>query len=288
MHSSLFEGKLLNEPICDGLIATGHEITYLKDTDIDFEIGASLTCGFLIDGNAPSLTIPGYVDLRQKSHTPVLFGFGKGGCGTSKWHRGEHAMMAGFVLTAHFFDRFGDALQSEGLAALFNLLQGDYQSITLTSSPNLLRVAVANLRHEYSSEMSRLFLESNTLAFLIGVAEQAASSKRINRTLPHHHMRLVELACEKLDSDLVNPPSTLELARDVGTNITTLQKSFKSALGLTIFGYVQLRRLEVAQFLLRERAAPIGAIAGKVGFSSPAAFAAAYRRQFGYPPSTEM
>ncbi len=45
VRTPLFEGTLLNETVCEGLAATGHEITYLEDNDVDFQIDASLTCG---------------------------------------------------------------------------------------------------------------------------------------------------------------------------------------------------------------------------------------------------
>jgi len=288
VRTPLFEGTLLNETVCEGLAATGHEITYLEDNDVDFQIDASLTCGFLIDGDAPSLAVPGHADVRQRQHTPVLIGFGQGGEGTGRWRSGTRAVMAGFVVTNSFFDRFGDELQDDGLRAMRDFLRNDHRAQTLAASPGLARIALANLRHNYAKEMSRLFLESNTLAFLMAVAALAARGERAERRLPHHHLRLLGLACEKLDSDLVNPPSTMELARDVGTNVTTLQRAFKLSLGVTIFGYVQRRRLEVAQFLLRERAGTVAIIAAQVGFSNPAAFAAAYRRQFGYAPTAEL
>lgn len=283
----LFEGTLLNEPICEGLAATGHEITYLTDNDVDFEIDASLTCGFLIEGSAPPLTVSGHAEVRQSQYAPVLIGFGRGGEGTGRWRRGERALMAGFVVRKSFFERFGEQLQDDGLAALHDFFEVDHCAQTLANAPGLARIALANLRNTYTGGMKRLFLESNTLAFVIAVAELAARDRRAETHLPRHHLRLLKMACERLDSDLAHPPSTVALAREIGTNVTTLQKLFRISLGVTIFGYLQRRRLEVAQLLLRERAGSVSTIADTVGFASPAAFAAAYRRQFGYPPTSE-
>lgn len=287
VRTPLFEGALLNEPICEGLAATGHEITYLADNNVDFEIDASLTCGFLIEGSAPALVVPGHAEVRQSRYAPVLIGFGQGGEGTGRWRRGEQTLMAGFVVRKSFFERFGEQVQDDGLAALHDFFEADHRAQTLASAPGLARIALANLRNAYTGGMKRLFVESNTLAFVLAVAELAARDRRAERRLPRHHWRLLKMACEKLDSDLAQPPSTVALAREIGTNVTTLQKLFRMSLGVTIFGYLQRRRLEVAQLLLRERAGSVSTIAATVGFASPAAFAAAYRRQFGYPPTSE-
>lgn len=91
-----------------------------------------------------------------------------------------------------------------------------------------------------------------------------------------------------LDKDLVTPPKTCDLARQVGTNINTLQAHFKRVFQTTIFGYIRARRLEMARVLITEHHLSSKETAFRVGFSNPAAFTAAYRRHFGHPPSAEI
>lgn len=90
-----------------------------------------------------------------------------------------------------------------------------------------------------------------------------------------------------LDSDLIAPPKTLDLAKQVGGNISALQLNFKRVFGTTIFGYIRTRRLAMARVLITEHKLGSAQAGYRVGFASPAAFTAAYRRFFGRPPSAE-
>jgi AraC-like DNA-binding protein len=55
-----------------------------------------------------------------------------------------------------------------------------------------------------------------------------------------------------LDRSLSAPPKLLDIAREIGVNVTTLQANFKAAFGTTIFGYVRNQRLEIGRALILE------------------------------------
>lgn len=101
-----------------------------------------------------------------------------------------------------------------------------------------------------------------------------------------HYDRIME-ARDILDANLAKPPKTLELTKLVGVNLTTLHANFKTVFGTTIFGYVRAQRLEMARMLLIEHHLTVAEAGYRVGFASPSAFAVAYRRHFGNPPSND-
>lgn len=280
-------GELLATDICPGLTATGHDITFLDDRDVDVDIGASLTCGVLLSGGTEPMLVPGHEPIAQIQYAPALFGFGGAARCTARWRRGQRCAMAGFLLRPEFFDRFGDGVSDDGLAPLQRFFRGDHRAASLAPSPAIARAAAENLRNPYCAELRALFVESNTLSLLIAVARLAAEGDRRDARLPPRRRKLLDEACERLDANLASPPSTVALARAVGTNVTTLQGLFNRVFGTTIFGYVQRRRLEVARVLVRERAGPMSEIARRVGFRSASAFSASYRRHFGHPPSLD-
>ncbi len=282
----VFVGRMLDIEVCPGLYTTGHDLTYLQDRRMNFDIGASLTCGVLLAGSATPMEVAGHQPVTQALHAPVLIGFGSLGECSTNWRCGQHCTMGGFSLRPNFFERFGDTVTDNGLAALQNFFRSDFRAISLPASPRLSRIALTCIDNPYAGDMEALFLESSTLAMVIEVADLAAKAQRHER-LPSHYRRLLDLACERIDADLASPPTTIELVRDVGTNVTTLQRIFRQALGTTILGYVQRRRLEVARVMLQEKAGTISEIGYRVGYSSPSAFSAAYRKQFGHSPSTE-
>lgn len=220
----------------------------------------------------------------QVPHVPTMLVFGDDPWSTSIWSQGQHNVVAGFVMTPEFLDHATDTLGS-ALLTVRTLLNGSSRGITLRPAPTLSRLANKSLSHGYAGGLSRLFLEGNTLQMLAGalaaLGEQPLSAQRG----PDWHR--AHAAREIIDMRLADPPTTRILAREIGTNVTTLQSAFRKTFGLTVFGYVREQRLAVAQILLLETDLPISQVGYRVGFLGAAAFSAAYRQRFGRTPGQE-
>lgn len=65
---------------------------------------------------------------------------------------------------------------------------------------------------------------------------------------------------------------------------TTLRKSFKATIGVTVTNYIESKRMTLANELLIKNSDTVSEIALKCGFSSANSFYKAYRRVFGYAP----
>jgi AraC-like DNA-binding protein len=80
-------------------------------------------------------------------------------------------------------------------------------------------------------------------------------------------------------------PWTVEdLARLAGMSRATFARAFQQALGQAPMTYLADWRMTLARDLLLDPATPLAEIAGRTGYSSPYAFAAAFRRHHGQPP----
>ncbi len=77
------------------------------------------------------------------------------------------------------------------------------------------------------------------------------------------------------------------VAQSVNISLRQLERLFRSHLSMTPSKYYLELRLQKSQLLLRQTTMPILHIAVASGFKSAAHFTQAYRRHFGYPPSTE-
>lgn len=93
-----------------------------------------------------------------------------------------------------------------------------------------------------------------------------------------HHAR--EILLQQLD----NPPSLIELARQVGLNDCTLKRGFRQVFGQTAFGLLHDYRLEQARQLLEERRLNVSEVAKTIGFANRSYFAVAFRKKFGVTP----
>lgn len=85
-----------------------------------------------------------------------------------------------------------------------------------------------------------------------------------------------------------NPPSLLDLARQVGINDRKLKQGFRQVFGTTVFGYLHDYRMEQARLLLIEQKLAIALVAHTVGYSHLSHFATAFRKKFGVNPSTYL
>lgn len=82
-------------------------------------------------------------------------------------------------------------------------------------------------------------------------------------------------------------PWTLTLlAREIGASRTVLASRFRTLVGVSPIAYLTRWRMLHAARLLREPRAGVAEVAGKVGYTSEAAFAKAFKRTFGRTPGT--
>ncbi|MFT4182458.1 MAG: AraC family transcriptional regulator [Rhizobium sp.] len=285
METPLFAGRMLIREVQPGLTITASDITYLIDEEVVMNIDTSLSCGILLEGPPEEMLINERHCVRKRLNSPVLVGYGaRSAC---RWlpSSSRRTVGAGFMIKPVFFDRFADDVSDDGLASLRNFLAHGFRTETLPRSLSLAERAKLNLNHPYNGLLAELFLESNALFLMTEVADQLKRQHRVVTAIGKHHYNRVMEAREILDSNLVAPPATLKLARSVGVNITTLQANFKIVFDTTIFGYVRRQRLAMGRILLMEHGLSVAEAGKKVGFSSPSAFAAAYRRQFGHAPT---
>jgi AraC-like DNA-binding protein len=132
--------------------------------------------------------------------------------------------------------------------------------------------------------LRRLYLESRaielaaeTLRHLLDVAPAPPALG------PRERRRIIDVR-DLLDSGAADGLSIEDIARHTGTNASTLQKQFRALYGTTVFDYLRHARLLRARRALERADLSIAEAASIAGYTSPANFATAYRRQFGITP----
>ncbi|MFR0708320.1 MAG: helix-turn-helix domain-containing protein, partial [Eggerthella lenta] len=88
-----------------------------------------------------------------------------------------------------------------------------------------------------------------------------------------------------ISGNLAGALSCEELARRACMGRTKLKAAFKAAYGTSPAAFVADARIERAIELLNSTDEPIAHIARAVGYRKPGAFAEAFRRRTGVPPS---
>nr|WP_225953410.1 AraC family transcriptional regulator [Kibdelosporangium phytohabitans] len=87
-----------------------------------------------------------------------------------------------------------------------------------------------------------------------------------------------------MHEDPAQPWTVAKLAAEAGLSRAPFARRFTAAVGQPPLTYLTWWRMTVASQLLRETSLPLAVIAGKAGYLSEFAFAAAFKRQFGLPP----
>jgi AraC-like DNA-binding protein len=80
-------------------------------------------------------------------------------------------------------------------------------------------------------------------------------------------------------------PSLKRMARDLGMSVGTMQTAFKSVYGRTIADFCRELRLEHARIAIEREGKSVAEAAYGAGYSNPANFSTAFKRQFGLSPS---
>ncbi|MFZ5689942.1 MAG: helix-turn-helix transcriptional regulator [Pseudomonadota bacterium] len=91
---------------------------------------------------------------------------------------------------------------------------------------------------------------------------------------------------DMIESDLARNWALPDLAKSAGLGARSLNTKFRQAFGTTVFDYLKQRRLELAHDVLSQRKMSVSEVAYHIGYESPANFATAFRRHFGYVPSS--
>jgi len=280
-------GQVFIQEVQPGLTCELHALHCHRDLEVECVIEPQIVCPMALEGQMDGMDIKGYGVVEHPLNQGTLFGIGEPITCVRRVRAGQYFKTFGISLKPAFFARFADSFDDEKLAVLEHFRIG-LRVEALPLSQRLIALGHNAFNHAYSGGLATLYQESNALQFVMAIVQLLREEDRLVQQIGRPHFDRLMHARAILDQSLLAPPKTLDLARQVGTNITTLQANFKLAFSTTIFGYIKSQRLEMARVLLIEHKLAVAEAAYRVGFSSPSAFTASYRRHFGHPPSAEV
>ena len=147
-----------------------------------------------------------------------------------------------------------------------------------------MRSALMQILHcPFQGKTKQIYLESKCLELITLKLEQLKQTRQLSSLKPDD-IDLIHLAKAILTANFENPPSLIELARQVGLNDCTLKRGFREVFGTTAFGYLHNYRLEQARQLLQEHRFNVSEIARMVGFASYTSLSKGFRKKYGISP----
>ncbi|MBB6672025.1 helix-turn-helix transcriptional regulator [Cohnella nanjingensis] len=207
---------------------------------------------------------------------------------SARMHFGEdqHIRMLSIAIPVATFHRFMEATDGSREAD-FNRIIGSQpyrlyrETIDPTATVLLRQMTQAIDRGGIRNlEVESRMLELMSAAFSSLLQESRLSSAKLSRT----DRSKIERAREIVLAKMADPPSLLELSRQIGLNDYKLKIGFKEIYGHTVFGYLRDQRLEKAYRLLQEGEGSVLEVSYAVGYSNPSYFAEAFRDKYGVNP----
>lgn len=151
-----------------------------------------------------------------------------------------------------------------------------------------MKIAIEQILNcSYKAITKRLYLEGKVIELIACSLHQVLSNQdysRSNLKLQQRDIHCIHQVKSILLSNLDNPPSLFELAKQVNLNSQKLKQGFRQIFGTSVFAYLHEHRMEKARELLKLGNLNVTEVAGTVGYSSLSAFNAAFKRQFGMSP----
>ncbi|MGG6298304.1 helix-turn-helix transcriptional regulator [Leptolyngbya sp. AN02str] len=158
-------------------------------------------------------------------------------------------------------------------------------------TPAMQTVAQQLMQCSFQGATQRFYLQAKVfelLALQVDVIEGSLGGslgeKATGAALKPMTVEAIYRAKEILSNQVENPPSMLELARQVGVCDRTLRRGFRDLFGTTVIGYLNQQRMLKAEQLLRQGGCTVAEVANKVGYAHLGHFSAAFRKQMGISP----
>ena len=201
--------------------------------------------------------------------------------GSGSFLLAETSLMTGRSMTTHWqwFNAFAQRYPSVSLERRQLITQSE--SVFCVSSVNSVADLMVYLCGEIFSPRVARHIESQFSPEI----RQRFSPSPLGAPRDLHHDELVADAQTELLRDLREPVRLASLAASSGVSARTLTRRFKSATGVSISEYLQLRRLDEAQALLRRTNLSVTEVGSAVGIHDPSHFTRTFKQLTGLTPS---
>lgn len=282
---ALLHGRYLLTPLRSGVVLHATDARDLQDFSSQVVHGEGVTVSLFLEGHA---------DVRIGRRD---FRFGRGGEADAavmvrtepdlfvrNGHRGAHVRKVNITIPADWLEEGGlDALDRDGTV---RRMSGDHLA-NLRWQPSRRLVGIAEqmlAAPAFTPFLRDLYFESRAMELLFEAFSTLGSGAMAPEPAhPRVKQRMWQVQ-DYLEERLAEELSLDQVAQAAGMSVTSLQRAFRAAFGVTVFEYVRRHRLERARDALVREGVSVTEAAGLAGYTSAANFSTAFRRAFGVPP----
>ncbi len=202
------------------------------------------------------------------------------------WHgdapRGAHMQTAGMAFPVSSLERLG--LKREFIE-LFDAQNPNVFVASLRASPRVKAIAMEMISPVAVGRSAELLLSAHATEILARAMLALRGSEGVGLVSDQKRLRLQSVK-ELIEADLRHPWTIAELARHAGVSRRSFTAQFHRLFGVSASEYLRNSRLTSAREALLHQGLSVTEAAYAVGYGNPANFSTAFRRHFGYVPSS--
>jgi AraC family transcriptional regulator, transcriptional activator of the genes for pyochelin and ferripyochelin receptors len=194
----------------------------------------------------------------------------------------------GIIFTPDYLERCSDAFSflSPFLKRISRKVPSRLREKHPSVTPDIILAIRSILQCDYSGTLKKMYLDSKVPELLLLSLKNIAGGREAIIRLNNSDIQKLHQAREYLLAHIENPCSIRQLAHEVALNDFKLKNGFKQLFNNTIFGVILDERMQKARTLLLETSSSVHEISILVGYKNLSNFTAAFKRKFGYPPTT--
>ncbi|MEA5515995.1 AraC family transcriptional regulator [Nodularia sp. UHCC 0506] len=211
--------------------------------------------------------------------------------GRTEWASNQRHLKVDINLTpemwAMLIQQHSQYLSPHQQLPLFGAKNAPYYELR-TTTPVMQSVLYQIINCPYRDFIREIYLQSKALELVALWLAQELEYRQVKKStvkLSPEDIERIYYAREILITNLLHPPTLLELSRRVAMNERKLKQGFRQIFGTTVFGYLHNHRMEQAKQMLVEQKLSVAQVAHAVGYTHLSHFAAAFRKKIGVNPS---
>lgn len=282
----VLDGEQQVQVLSEGLVLYFSRSRDLVDASSDNRLAPGITAAFLLQGEA-EVSLPRqrlHFDARPGGQRAMLVNLTDSDQFQRHWRSGREETKVCLSITPDWLQQvaIGSQLRSD---ALLRFSRSHWHSLPWQPSVDILQRAHQLLERDASLPplMQRLQRESFALDLACDILRGIDTPQE--KRLGNHLERCLARLKEWIDSGEADALSITDMARQLGTNPVDLQNAFRSRNGTTIAAYLRRQRLARAYHAIRQQGLSVEDAANLAGYEHLSSFSAAFKREYGFPPS---
>lgn len=282
----VLDGEQQVQILGDGLVLYFSQSRDLVDASSQNRLAPGITAAFLLSGEA-EVSLPHqrlHFDARPGGQRAMLVNLTDADQFQRHWQRERQETKVCLSITPGWLQHFAFASQlcSDNL---LRFSRNHWQNLPWQPSAEILQRAHQLLARDAGLPplLQRLQRESFALDLASDILRGIDAPPQ--RRLGSHLERCLVRLKDWLDSGEADALSIADMARQLGTNPVDLQNAFRSRNGITIAAYLRRQRLARAYQAMRHQQLSVDAAASLAGYEHISSFSAAFKREYGFPPS---